>query len=122
VAAVLGKLDLDPSEDPPPDLAIEIDITSSSLDRLGIYAALGVVEVWRFDGEAVQVLIRRDANGYDTVAASPSFPALPVAKVAALLNDAVALDDAAQEYQIQTWVRKHAAGRKGKGGKRPKKQ
>ncbi|NEP83078.1 MAG: hypothetical protein F6K39_36025 [Okeania sp. SIO3B3] len=38
-------------EDPPPDLAIEIDITSISLDRLTIYAALGVREIWIFDGE-----------------------------------------------------------------------
>jgi len=54
---VRGKLKFDLSVDPPPDLAIEIDITSSSLDRLEIYAALGVPEVWRFDGEQLLIYV-----------------------------------------------------------------
>ena len=48
---VRGKIKFDFNHDPPPDLAINIDITSSSLDRLTIYAALGIQEIWRFDGE-----------------------------------------------------------------------
>lgn len=48
---VRGKIKFDFNHDPPPDLAINIDITSSSLDRLTIYAALGIREIWRFDGE-----------------------------------------------------------------------
>jgi Uma2 family endonuclease len=50
-AIVRGKLDFDLNIDLPPDLAIEVDITSSSLDRLSIYASLGIGEVWRFDGK-----------------------------------------------------------------------
>ena len=45
--AVRGKGDIDLIVDTPPDLAIEIDNTSSSLNRMAIYAALGVPEVWR---------------------------------------------------------------------------
>jgi Uma2 family endonuclease len=119
--AVLGRLDIDLSRDPPPDLAIEIDIMSSSLDRLGIYAALGVPEVWRFDGERFEVLLRRDGGGYDHVAASPTFPALPVAEVAALLHQVVTLDDAAQGRRVRAWVRKHATKGGGKPKRRPKK-
>ncbi|GGA39058.1 Uma2 family endonuclease [Okeania sp. KiyG1] len=50
-ALVRGQIKFDFNIDPPPDLAIEIDITSSSLDRLTIYAALGIREIWRFDGK-----------------------------------------------------------------------
>jgi Uma2 family endonuclease len=39
--------------DPPPDLAIEVDLTSSSLNRMDIYAALQVPEVWRLDGDSL---------------------------------------------------------------------
>jgi Uma2 family endonuclease len=53
--AVRGKRDIDLNIDPPPDLAIEIDITSSSLNRMGIYRALGVAEIWRFDGQFLNI-------------------------------------------------------------------
>lgn len=56
-AIVRGKLDFDLNIDPPPDLAIEIDITSSSLDLLSIYASLGVGEVWRFDGKNLFIYV-----------------------------------------------------------------
>ncbi len=42
---------IDLTVDPPPDLAVEIEITRSILNRLGIYGALGVPEIWRFDGQ-----------------------------------------------------------------------
>jgi Uma2 family endonuclease len=50
--AIVPDRPLDLTVDPPPDLVIEVDITRSSLDKLPIYAALGVPEVWRYtDGE-----------------------------------------------------------------------
>ena len=52
-----GKKKWDARSNPPPDLAVEIDITSGWLDRLEIYAALKVPEVWRFDGETLKVLV-----------------------------------------------------------------
>ncbi|MBL1211530.1 Uma2 family endonuclease, partial [Geminocystis sp. GBBB08] len=56
-AIVRGKLDFDLNIDPPPDLALEIDITSSSLDRLSIYASLGIGEVWQFDGKDLFIYV-----------------------------------------------------------------
>jgi Uma2 family endonuclease len=56
-AIIRGKLDFDLNINPPPDLALEIDITSSSLDRLSIYASLGIGEVWRFDGEDLFICV-----------------------------------------------------------------
>ena len=55
-AAVRGKDKIDLRRDPPPDLAVEIDITHSSLDRMGIYASIRVPEVWRFDGRVLAFL------------------------------------------------------------------
>src|SRR5437899_8506051 len=48
---VRGKGALDLTLDPPPDLALEVEISRSALDRLRVYAALGVPEVWRWDGQ-----------------------------------------------------------------------
>ncbi|MBE9175837.1 Uma2 family endonuclease [Synechocystis salina LEGE 06155] len=54
---VRHKRDIDLNVDPPPDLVIEIDITSSSLNKLAIYGALGVPEIWRYDGRTLQAYL-----------------------------------------------------------------
>ena len=59
---------------PNPDLAIEVDLTPPQVNRAGIYAALGVTEVWRFDGEQV-VIERLGQDGqYVAVTASGFLP------------------------------------------------
>lgn len=70
-AAVRGKKRLDLSIDPPPDLALEIDITSRT--HPATYAALGVPELWRRSGDKIQVY-QLQAGSYAEVEASPSFP------------------------------------------------
>jgi Uma2 family endonuclease len=54
-ALVIGKEDLDLEHDPPPDLVIESDLTSSSLDWFAIYAGLGVPEIWRVFNRRVEI-------------------------------------------------------------------
>jgi Uma2 family endonuclease len=59
---------------PNPDLAIEVDISPPAVDRAGIYAALGVTEVWRFDGRDV-VIERLGPDGtYSPVETSGFLP------------------------------------------------
>jgi len=70
---VRGKEEIDPDVDPPPDLVIEVDITSPSLDRFPIYAHFGVPEVWRYDGERIMIYELRNAE-YVEVAESPALP------------------------------------------------
>lgn len=73
-AAVSGRLHLDPAIDPPPDLAIEVDITSRVLDRLSVYAALGVREVWRHSTKGFTILHLCPSGTYEPANASLSFP------------------------------------------------
>jgi Uma2 family endonuclease len=72
---VRGRLEIDLSTDPPPDLAIEVDITSSSINRLQIYAALGVPEVWRYDGKTLTIYVLQ-GNEYEPQEASKALPIL----------------------------------------------
>ena len=51
----IGKRNIDLGVDPPPDVVVEIDITSESLGKFPIYAAFGVPEIWRYDGEHAQI-------------------------------------------------------------------
>ena len=50
---IRNKTRLDFGIDPPPDLAIEVDITHTSIDQLALYAALGVPELWVYDGKSL---------------------------------------------------------------------
>lgn len=65
--------DVDLDTDPPPELVVEIDITHPSLNKLPIYAALGVPEIWRHDGRSVSIM--RLANQH--YVESPASKVLP---------------------------------------------
>jgi Uma2 family endonuclease len=84
--AVRGKTELDFTQDPPPDLAVEIDITSSSLNQLALYATLGVGEVWRYDG-AELIFYQLESGKYVAVDRSLTFPMLAPARVLEFLTE-----------------------------------
>lgn len=73
-AALLGVSALDLTIQPPPDLVLEIDVSSRSVERLPIYALLGVPEVWRFDPPVMEALILDQAGTYRPTEESLSFP------------------------------------------------
>lgn len=77
-ALIRGKQRIDLTIDPPPDLAVEIDVTSRTHPSL--YEGLQVPELWRFERGALQINILSD-RGYQQVAESPTFPGLPLAQV-----------------------------------------
>ncbi|MGL6140587.1 MAG: Uma2 family endonuclease, partial [Planktothrix sp.] len=54
---VRHKQNIDLESDPPPDLVLEIDITSSSLDKQTIYAAFKIPELWRYNGQKLEVFV-----------------------------------------------------------------
>jgi len=57
--AIIGKRQIDLSIDPPPDVVVEIDITSESLGKFPTYAAFGVPEIWRYDGARADLSSRQ---------------------------------------------------------------
>ncbi len=77
-AAVRGKDRLDLTIDPPPDLALEIDVTSRT--HLNIYEALGVGELWRFEQGKLQINLLQSGQ-YVESEFSPHFPNLPVKEI-----------------------------------------
>ncbi len=77
-AAVRGKTRIDLTVDPPPDLALEIDLTSRT--RLNNYAALGVGELWRFNGTRLEIKVLQHGE-YIRASESPHFPGFSLGKV-----------------------------------------
>jgi Uma2 family endonuclease len=74
-AQMIGKDRLDLTVDPPPDLAIEVDVTSKT--GLDAYLALGVPELWRFEEGRLRISLLRDGQ-YQDAESSPHFPQFPI--------------------------------------------
>ena len=75
VAGIGTRQHLDFETDPPPDVAVEIDLHHDSRGKYPIYAGLGVSEIWRYDGYRLTVLVL-SAGNYVEVEASPALPML----------------------------------------------
>jgi Uma2 family endonuclease len=67
---VRGKKKIKLPKDPPPDLVIEVDITSPSLNKLPIFAATGIAEVWRYSKENLRILKLTEAGYIETETSS----------------------------------------------------
>jgi Uma2 family endonuclease len=103
-----GRLDYDPGRDPPPDLALEIEISRSALSRMGIYAALGIPEVWRDDGETLGVHLLQ-AGAYQPAEKSPTFPKIPPAELARFARPDPQKDSLTEIRSFRAWVRERLA-------------
>jgi Uma2 family endonuclease len=124
-AQMRGRKEFDFKVDPPPDLAIEVDITSSSLDRMSIYASLGMPEIWRFDGERFSIHLLQPDGSYSESIQSAALPALPLAEVMRFLEMSDEVDETTLIRAFRDWIRRtlHAPPRRrtSKRPRRPKK-
>lgn len=85
-AAQIGnRIQLDFSVDPPPDVVVEIDLHHESTYKIPIYAALGVSEIWRYDGEKLEIL-KLTGGEYIQKDRSDALPILSAAVLTDFLN------------------------------------
>ena len=76
--AIGHRIELDFTVDPPPDVVVEVDIHNDSTGNDPIYAALGVPEIWRYDGQTMHVLHLHNET-YEAATASRALPLLTAA-------------------------------------------
>lgn len=109
---VVGKKRFNLKKDPPPDLALEIDITSWSIPRLPIYAGLGVPEIWRYDGKELHAM-RLEKGQYRPIDHSLAFPKLRVSDLKPFIRIAEEqFDQTAAIKALRAWLRKQSWVRK----------
>ena len=97
--------DLDFERDPPPDLAVEVDIHHESLSKFPIYAALGIPEVWRHDGETLIIYHLQNAE-YHVAPASLALPVLASEPLTAFLRRLKEEDENSVLLAFEDWLRK----------------
>ncbi|HEY9702726.1 MAG TPA: Uma2 family endonuclease [Allocoleopsis sp.] len=104
-AKIRGKINIDLSIDPPPDLAIEIDISRSSLNQLEIYGKLGVGEVWIYDGNNMR-FYHLENQQYINSERSLTFPILYGKKVIEYLSECQTIGVPLAVQNIKLWIQK----------------
>lgn len=105
------RKELDLLVDPPPDLVIEVEISRSVIDRMELYARLGVPEVWRYDGEALKVCLLNAIGEYAKADHSLAFPTLSLAEVNRFLARQGTVDETRLVKAFRAWVRESVCGR-----------
>ncbi|MGH9936377.1 MAG: Uma2 family endonuclease, partial [Blastocatellia bacterium] len=102
-AQVIGKRQIDLSTDPPPDIVVEVDLSSQSLGKFSIYAALGVPEIWRYDAVAFEMW-RLSGQEYVEASASRAFPFLTAAVMTEMIEQSkvIGQDEALENFR--RWI------------------
>lgn len=112
---VRGKksIDLD-AGDPPPDLVVEIDLTNPSLNKLPIYAHLGVAEVWRFAGGKPKILALDElGQGYGATERSGLLPILTSDTLARLVGEGLKMRRPDWVRRVRQWAQETDRGPEG---------
>lgn len=108
---VRGRRTLDLERDPAPDLVIEVEYSRSILNRLGIYAALGFEEVWRYDGQRLRVVGLNPDGSHVERDRSEVFPFVAIAEIERILSTASEHDETTWAQSILDWASHELAPR-----------
>jgi len=103
---IRGRLDINLDQDPPPDLVLEIDYTSKSLDRMPIYACLGVPEIWRYDENVLRVY-QLESGEYNEIDGSLAFEGFPAQEIPGFIEQNISAGRKALRQRFRAWVRQY---------------
>lgn len=103
-ALMIGRTRIDLSVDPPPDLAIEIDLTSKT--QLSAYEALQVPEIWRYQNRKLQISVLSQGKYVETQT-SPTFPNFPavIAGISQFLDMSRTIGTRPALKAFRQWIR-----------------
>lgn len=102
---VRNKQNIDLTIDPPPDLVLEIDKSSRSLNKLPIYANLKVPEIWRYNGQKLTIyILAKDGNSYQELNQSSLFPWLDIILIPELIKQSLIEGETATYKQFRQWL------------------
>jgi tetratricopeptide (TPR) repeat protein/predicted HTH domain antitoxin len=103
---IRGRLDINLDQDPPPDLVLEIDYTNKSLDRMPIYARLGVPEIWRYDENVLRVY-QLESGEYNEIDGSLAFEGFPAQEIPSFIEQNISAGRKALRQRFRSWVRQY---------------
>lgn len=104
-SAVRKRERIDLALDPPPDLAVQLDLGYSSINRLEILAKIGIPEAWSYDGETVRILRLSSEGTYTEAERSMYFTFVTGADLARFLSQRTQMDETSLIRSFREWVK-----------------
>jgi Uma2 family endonuclease len=104
---IRGQREVDLSVDPFPDIVVEMEVSRSAIDKLGLFASMGISEVWRCDGERVSIFVLdRERDGYHESSHSLALPALASEVLTRFLAESRTTLSPAWFQAVSDWARR----------------
>lgn len=103
-AAVVHKSEIDLAIDPPPDLALEVELSNPSVDKQPVYARLGIPELWRLHAGGLEILHLESDGAYAPAPRSLTFPQLPPDVLIEWLAARQRVGEARAVREFRDWV------------------
>ncbi|MDZ8050143.1 MAG: Uma2 family endonuclease [Aulosira sp. ZfuVER01] len=101
---VRSKENIDLAFDPPPDLVLEVEYSRSKIDKLQLYAAMGIPEFWRYNGSVLRIY-RLEGGQYLEVQVSPTFTPVAVKEIPRFIQESKQNGEISTTRAFRTWVK-----------------
>lgn len=103
-ALVRGKENIDLAVAPPPDLVLEVEYSRAKIDKLNLYASMGIAEFWRYNGNVLRIY-QLQLGQYVEVNQSIIFATIPVTEIPRFLKESRNVGEIACTRSFRNWVR-----------------
>lgn len=101
---VRGKENIDLAIDPPPDLVLEVEYSRSRIDKLNLYAAMGIPEFWRYNGNVLRIY-QLESGQYVESSQSITFAPVPVNEIPRFLKESRDVGEITCTRNFRNWVK-----------------
>lgn len=101
---VRSKEEIDLNQDLPPDLVLEVEYSKSVLNKLQLYAAIGVPEFWRYDGSNLRIY-QLEAGQYVHCENSPTFAPIRTSEIPRFLQQSKQIGEMGVKKAFRAWVK-----------------
>jgi len=101
---VRDKAEIDLDNDPPPDLVLEVEYSRSRIDKLSLYAAMGIPEFWRYNGSVLRIY-RLESGQYVQCNNSPTFTPIAVTEIPKFLQQSRKVGEITCTRNFRNWIR-----------------
>jgi Uma2 family endonuclease len=101
---IRDKENIDLAIDPPPDIVLEVEYSRSKIDKLSLYAAMGIPEFWRYNGTVLRVYMLSNGQ-YTEVETSLAFKAISIQEIPRFIQESRKIGQLAAKRAFRDWVR-----------------